>query len=498
MKIILPVPTTEATLTATNILENDYPVWAGGTTYARGDIVMSTTTHTIYRSLVDANLGTNPDTEAVAFADPLVISDGPRQWQIISATNRWRMFDERPSLLATRADNIAVTITPASIVGGLAGFEIDATTVDVTVTSPGLERLNQFTYSEQFDNAAWTNVNVVVTPNTDFASSGLLVADTLTVNTGTTFPRVQQSLALTAGTWTFSVEAMAGTAAAMHGTVELPTFETLRFFADLTTGATTQTTELGTIAATSRTETTAIAGMLRYIWEIEVAEPGTYDIFFGPSDAYQSTSGVLGETIIAWGAQFNAGTHASYQWITDAATWDTVVLQRTIEMQDNSNVVDWYTYFFEPLIPLTEFVVTDLPPYGDAIIDVTINKPADTAACGQLVVGTVRPFGIGVVAPGSGFEGYDLSYIEVDEFGNRITIKRAASRISRFEILMDNDTLLGIDGLLRQLRGGTPAVWIGDDDVSRAAINYGFSRGYTVGYRNKRESIITLQILGIT
>jgi hypothetical protein len=494
MKLILPADTTESTLVATNIPETDYAVWAAGTTYARGAFVISTTTHTVYRSLVDGNIGVNPDVEAVAFADPLIIDPATRRWQIFSATNRWRLFDKKPSVPATRADNIQVTLAPAQIVGGLAGFGIDAVSVEVVVESPGLLRRNLGQRSEDLANAYWTKAGTTI--ESAAIETDAVVLDKLVETTVNAEHYIRSNnIPATAGTYVQSMF--------YHESSDRDI--TLRpvHFGD--TVATSQVTFFNATKTLGPISGRGIAATAEYIgeglWRLSLTFTVTTaaNIQLGaqmtnPGNSYlgDGTSGAF-----IGGMQLDFGSLTDYQWIVDAATWDKEVYRRVIPMQDNSVVVDWYTYFFEPIIPLTEFAFIDIPPYGDAEITVTISNPGGIAACGQLVVGSVRPIGLGTIAPGSGFNGYDFSFVEQDEFGNLTTIRRAATRVSQFEILVDNETLSGIDTLLRGLRGGTPAVWIGDDNPNKAALNYGFYLGYADRYLNNRESILTIQVQGI-
>lgn len=313
MRIIIPQPVTDTTLISSSIAEDDYDEWLVGTTYDRGDFVISIDTHTVYRSLTDSNTGNDPDLEQAQIADPLVDNPDPVRWQIISATNRWKMFDQKPSVQAAAADQIEVVIAPNQIVRGLAGFSVDANSVTVVV---------------------------------DSVSGG--------------------------------------------------------------------------------------------------------------------------------GEVFN----------------------RTIPMQDETLVLNWYSYYFTPITPLTEFVITDLPPYGDAEITVTIDREGAMVRCGQLVLGSLRVVGSTNIS-NTGFTGLDFSFVEQDEFGDLTTVRRAATRLSQFEVVMSNATLLGFDRLMRELRGGVAAVWIGDEDTRKAAVNYGFYRDYRAVYQTDAYSLMSLQIQGI-
>ena len=67
---------------------------------------------------------------------------------------------------------------------GSGDFTFTRATTATRVNSDGLVELvpyNLLPYSEQFDNAAWTQTNVSVTPNTTTAPDGTLTADTLSI-----------------------------------------------------------------------------------------------------------------------------------------------------------------------------------------------------------------------------------------------------------------------------------------------------------------------------
>ena len=139
MKVLTPIDPTDAMLVAANITEDDYAEWSAATNYVIGDYVISTATHTVYRALVasgPATTAVDPDLEAANFTDPLVdTSAETRHWQIIGATNLWKLFDKKPSVQAINADTIDVSLTPGDIVGGIGLFNVNASSVRVTVTS---------------------------------------------------------------------------------------------------------------------------------------------------------------------------------------------------------------------------------------------------------------------------------------------------------------------------------------------------------------------------
>lgn len=112
---------------ATNVPENDYPVWNSGTTYAVGDRVILTSTHKIYESLLPSNVGN----------DPTVVSS-PIYWIEVSPTNRWACFDTSVSTSTRQANNITYTFEPGTAVNAIAILNIqNASSLNIIMVSPG-------------------------------------------------------------------------------------------------------------------------------------------------------------------------------------------------------------------------------------------------------------------------------------------------------------------------------------------------------------------------
>lgn len=125
MKIIRPVTITNSVLTASNVTEDDYAEWASGTTYAEGDrVIVIGTTHKIYESVVGSNVGNDPTTD-----------DGSN-WVEVSATNRWKAFDNVINEQVVNTGSITYDLDPSALVNAIAFFNLQAATINVTVTDP--------------------------------------------------------------------------------------------------------------------------------------------------------------------------------------------------------------------------------------------------------------------------------------------------------------------------------------------------------------------------
>ncbi|MFA7278641.1 MAG: hypothetical protein WC100_00935 [Sterolibacterium sp.] len=102
-----------------------YAAYAGGTTYALGDIVssISTNVHLLYESQIAGNVGN-------ALTDTT-------KWLSLGATNRRKMFDEAYNSQTENADTIAVVITPGQIINTLSALNVAGASITVTQATSG-------------------------------------------------------------------------------------------------------------------------------------------------------------------------------------------------------------------------------------------------------------------------------------------------------------------------------------------------------------------------
>jgi hypothetical protein len=126
LRIVRPLSITPAMMLASNVTETDYPEWASGTPYALDARVIVAAQHKVYQSLVAANTGNAPATS-------------PTQWVEVSATNRWKAFDDSVSTQTKRASLLSYTIQPGQAIHSVAALNLaEATSMRVRVTDPGL------------------------------------------------------------------------------------------------------------------------------------------------------------------------------------------------------------------------------------------------------------------------------------------------------------------------------------------------------------------------
>ena len=162
----------------------------------------------------------------------------------------------------------------------------------------------------------------------------------------------------------------------------------------------------------------------------------------------------------------------------------------------NGTVIgDWYQYFFEPNTQLTEFTLSDLPPYTDAHITVKV-LGSGTVACGILDVGNF--YDIGEVLNGASVGITDYSRKDTDEFGVTSFVRRGFAKRLTSRMLVENAQLNKVVSILSNLRA-TPCTWIGTASQGYEVLSvFGFYRDFSVEVAYPTTSFCSLEIEGTT
>ena len=172
-----------------------------------------------------------------------------------------------------------------------------------------------------------------------------------------------------------------------------------------------------------------------------------------------------------------------------------IVYTRTIDL-DDTPIIDWYMYFFEPYDFRTDVILTDLPPYPNGRIELSVSKTTGTVKVGLLTFGTV--YTIGKVLQGAPVGIRDYSVKETDEFGNTTFVQRAFSKRMEPSVFMDNARLNFVFKLLSELRA-TPAVWIGSTNSTYSPLAMlGFYRDFNIDIAYPDYSLVRLEIEGLS
>lgn len=180
--------------------------------------------------------------------------------------------------------------------------------------------------------------------------------------------------------------------------------------------------------------------------------------------------------------------------MTDGAGGPTVYTN-TIDLNDNSLVVDWYTYFFSPFVQLGDVVLTDLPPYNNARVTILLTG-GGTVEIGELIYGLI--YDLGSTEYGATVGIIDYSRKNTDEFGTTTFIERAFSKRMTATFMLDNNQMNFVQRLLSSVRA-TQCVFIGSEDADYAPlVVYGFYKDFTINIQYSTKSYCSLEIEGLT
>lgn len=172
-----------------------------------------------------------------------------------------------------------------------------------------------------------------------------------------------------------------------------------------------------------------------------------------------------------------------------------VVYSETIDLVDESVVIDAYTYFFEPVIAKDATVLLGLPPYQNASISVEIVNIGFNAEVGTVAFGTQKSLGLTQYSPAIGIT--DYSKKEVDSFGNYYILQRAFSKKMSCDLVVPNESVDDIAKLLAGYRT-TMLIWVGVDEGYSSLIIYGFYKSFQVVIEYPDYSNCSLEVEGLT
>ncbi len=121
LQLLQPIAITDALLTSSSVPEDDAIEWTTAGGYALGQRVIRRSTHRVWESLLERNVGHDPATTTGAWLD-------------VGPTNRWAMFDQALGSVTTDEAPIVVTLRPGPAASGLAILDCNAATVRVQAT----------------------------------------------------------------------------------------------------------------------------------------------------------------------------------------------------------------------------------------------------------------------------------------------------------------------------------------------------------------------------
>ncbi len=199
-------------------------------------------------------------------------------------------------------------LSPVTVVGDVLGLMADR-------TQPTIARRNLLTWTQAFDNAAWSKSNSTVTANVITAPDGTLTADKLVENSATNYHFVISSSVTPVSSTGYTLTAHLKAAERNFACVQVALGGVASLFCiNLTTGATTAPTGGGTVTVSA-----PVDGWYRVSFVFTTVSAAAGTVRFYTSNALSNDPNYLGDGasgVFVWGAQLETGSTATaYQRI---------------------------------------------------------------------------------------------------------------------------------------------------------------------------------------
>jgi len=170
------------------------------------------------------------------------------------------------------------------------------------------------------------------------------------------------------------------------------------------------------------------------------------------------------------------------------------VYSRTIGLE-GSAPADYYEYFFDPFTQRTSVVLTDLPPYANGIVTVSLTG-SGSVGMGLLSVGLQTYLGDAQYGATAGITDYSLK--TADAFGNTTLTRRSYAKRTSVKLWLDKVAVNRVYRKLAELRA-TPCVWVGTEDADLDPLTvFGFFKDFQLEIAYPSVALCSLEIEGMT
>ncbi|CAB4163262.1 hypothetical protein UFOVP814_14 [uncultured Caudovirales phage] len=171
----------------------------------------------------------------------------------------------------------------------------------------------------------------------------------------------------------------------------------------------------------------------------------------------------------------------------------TTIYTKTATLQTDVGVYDWKTYFVAPIVAAKDLVFTDLLPYANQVITITITG-SGTVAIGNVTLGSVVALGAMEYGAKFGIKSYSVK--TTDAYGNISLSSRPYSKGFEGRLIVPKTFVDQLAGILSSLRD-TPAIWIGAGNKYSSLIVWGFLDDFKFDLAYDQFSFCSLSIEGL-
>jgi hypothetical protein len=154
----------------------------------------------------------------------------------------------------------------------------------------------------------------------------------------------------------------------------------------------------------------------------------------------------------------------------------------------------FWSWFFEPITFVSDFVDIDFPPYNNLEITITLNRPDETVRVGAIVVGLSKSFGVTLMGARLGIADYSVK--QKDDFGNWTFVERTFAKTGDFQIMVDR---VAVDAVITELAKyrSEPVVYVGGTAYTNTII-YGIYNSFDMTIAYEPYSMCNISVEGLT
>lgn len=473
MRIIRPVPITDAILTASSLPESEHAHWNAGVTYGLGALRYHAGTHRVYESLQASNTGHDP-------------RSSPAWWVDKGPSNLWAMFDRSAGTQTLATNFFRVELKPGAI-DSLALVDTDADSALVEMIVGGLTVYSEekFTTAGGEPILSWSDyVDAPLGRRSSLFFGDLPMVDGATVRV-TVFARTAANLLPAMSSWsqnTVTIDLNADVAP--DGTVTA-----IRVKDDAAVSG-----SLGVVTGPVPAGSYAYSAYVRKT----VESPTTIGLQIRNSLAVTDTS--VTQTIIvntnSGGYNAGVGNVLSGPLVLDRGTY-----WRVVQLIDAPTETQMVAVLYPARGPVSGGGVGSIDPtaVGSAVFwGAMLNRggiPMEVGQDGALRVGTLivgKQMSFGTVEAGAEVGITDFSRKETNEFGGIDVVERAFANRATVRMMLPAGSVDDVMAQLASIRA-TPAFFLASDRWDALGL-YGFYKDFNIDLTTSTISYCSMTI----
>lgn len=229
-------------------------------------------------------------------------------------------------------------------------------------------------------------------------------------------------------------------------------------------------------------------------WWVDIGPTNPWAMFDNKTGTQTTKTGSLEVSVDVTGrvdsvALFNLDAAAVNITVMDGAS---EVYNEDISLTSTDGIIDWYTYFFEPIERRSDVARTDLPNVLDPAVTITLTD-SDSVAVGHAVIGLAADIGGAQYGASVGITDYSRKV--QDDFGEWYIVERGFSKKFRAQMWMEAGRVDFVHRTLSQYRA-TPVAIIGADDYTSTHV-FGLLKDWNIEISYPSHSVMSLEVEGL-